>query len=378
MDKAAKPDSELTRDPHAIVSDSPDADAAGDIAAGDAPLVIDGGVVFNMNDNLRPDNTIIINQQGGDNSICPICNLNVRDDGVFFSCAHCRAKPIHDKCGDVELTLCRSCLEAFARREKLRERCSPLLLSVKAGGETLSFFLFAKSTLQFGRAKQKYLEKVSPPRGHHYVPRDNDIITGVLDSAGNILKGPSQCISGRHFVLRVLEYHNKERLKAYDCGTEGKGSSCGTWIGNDVLPKARWTDFPDDGELCMGKSPDLLHRGLVLETAVHRNIQDENRIDCVLIKRKDALRSHHYVLVYRTAYLGLGKCALSLGENQPTVPWGEVQYDENSSSFIYKAFPQSPLTSEPSSPCRLTPETVITGGDFKISVSHVAEATFTE
>jgi endogenous inhibitor of DNA gyrase (YacG/DUF329 family) len=341
---------------------------------GESPVVINATI----SDSLRSAVNITTHQHFHAQHICPVCGKNVRDEEDYFSCVHCHRGPVHERCGDMGLTLCRACLETLETQERRRERCAPLLLSAATGNETLgnetlSFFLFAKSPLQMGRAKRKSLKEVPRLPGRSYIPRDNDIVARVFGVAGKLSEEASLCISQRHVALRVLEVNGRECLKACDCGTDGMGSTCGTWVDGGVLPKAQWVDLPDSCELCLGKSADFIHRGLTLEVTVYRATQDKNQIDCVRIDRKDVLSTHRYVLVYRTAYLGLGECALSLRKNAPTFPWGKILYDEDASSFIYEAFPQSPLASNSPSPCRLSPETVIAGGEIEISVRDVLE-----
>ena len=336
--------------------------------------ISDISVEWDVESKFTPDPEIPVSTKPVPHKTCHSCKRIIYDGEECSPCGHCGSL-IHDKCNAGGMELCKSCLLEFEKHERLREQCSPLRLSIKAGNETLQFFLYPKSTLQFGRAKNKDLKNDFILPDNYYIPQKNDIVTRVFADTGTLAKQASLCISQRHLALRILNLHDIENLKAYDCGTEGKGSSYGTWTGNSKLPKTKWKDIHDECELCLGK--DSPYSGLGLKVAVHRNMQNSNLIDCVQIKRKDALCTHNYILVYRTVFIGLGKCAVSLQENHSIVQWAKIQYDESSSSFVFETLPQSPL-STPSSPCRLAPDTVISGKNYKFTVSIIEESMFTE
>lgn len=315
---------------------------------------------------------------------CPCCNAEVLPRDATFRCAQCNRMPVHDTCRDKELDCCSACATHSRFEEQQRERCGRLALDVSAPCGTWTVFLFAKRTLQAGRAREEQLG-MSRARGRNaaYEPRANDLIFRVVCNPENrglaVNEARSRLVSRAHAALRIARRQGRERAELIDCGCDGSGSSNGTWVGSMQMPRGKWTPISDDESLELGRDIAAGMRGLGIRARVVRGRSNPSDIASVVLTRDDDLSfAHRYIIVAREADIGFGpEAPISLLEDQSAL-WGSIFVEQG--RFCYRRHSGSPLCCdgcpEPGASIPLRDGLVFEAGAFKLAVRSVGDRDF--
>ncbi len=342
------------------------------------------GPALQVNDGLVRNVTIIQNA-GAQLEYCPCCNHEVTVREERFRCPHCGRQPIHLACCDAALGICKACARIYESEELQRQECGRLLLRTTSPFGSQDVFLFAKRTLQVGRARHDQLPSTrgNQPKGV-YTPTLNDIVLRRMQrqhAEVQAMPDESRLISRVHGAFRVAMDAGQETLKVVDCGQDGAGSSGGTWLQEQPLPKAAWHALPDRTPVLLGRDLGRNLNGLTLYAQVQRNLANPMLVDAVTFLCTDALKDQHrYVMIVREASIGWG-CDLTIPlVDDPAVLWGHIRV--RGARYVYCPSEQSPLRPEVSSSMdgtvTLKPGVVLRAGDFAIEAVAVEDTSFYE